>query len=173
MKFVLADATTVLDSAADQHLFKLVVFEEAEKELCKTLQVLQPDAGWDAVGGEKCIAYGDAVKWACAFASGAPDIAQVKALLKRPGAEWIGRCLAAAVGHAPVAVKAVTPSVLVEQFKVAWAKIDAAARAGLVLTAADLIDLAAAAEGVSTSEDGVDEHKYPTGHPSAGQPIPG
>ena len=58
MKFILADATKVLDSAADQHLFKLVVFEEAEKELCKTLQVLQPDAGWDAVGGEKCIAYG-------------------------------------------------------------------------------------------------------------------
>ena len=80
---------------------------------------------------EKCIAYGDAVKWACAFASGAPEIAQVKALVKRPGAEWMGRCLAAAVGHAPVAVKAVTPSVLVEQFKAAWAKIDAAARAGL------------------------------------------
>ena len=45
MKFILADATTVLDSAVNEHLFKLVVFEEAEKELCKTLQVLQPDAG--------------------------------------------------------------------------------------------------------------------------------
>ena len=169
MKMINSTGNIVADDAVGEHGFNLVQ-PEGQADKPDLLRTAQPLAGWGQIGGEVCLCYWDALRWALHAATGSKHLATRTIWNVRVSATYITRVLRACFTTLPPITRKLSVGQWLRALRTAYLALPAAERVALEAQPSDLVDCPAPDTIPKTSADG--EAVLVAGRPSrSGDPA--